>query len=163
MFRQAGSFFDCTEWIACVGWQLIESTLVAGVFIWPDNSCLTLESLSTPVNQNSVDLWLISCFIEFYQLMHLLINPTSGFDIIESCDDHRKLFEEVVLLKSFALNRLGVVRYLNIRATIHYELGSYFRLVPRNVFFSEQELSVEVCHIYAVEINYRDFPDTGES
>ena len=95
--------------------------------------------------------------------MHLLINPTSGLDIIESRDDHRKLFEEIVLLKSFALDRLGVVSYLDIRTTVHYELGSYFRLVPRNVFLSEQELSVEVCHVDAVEVNYRNFPDPGKS
>ena len=88
--------------------------------------------------------------------MHGLIDPLARFDVIEAGDDDLELAEEVSVE---ILDRVSVWGDSDALDTILYEIGCYVRLVLAYVLLAEEELSVQVGHIYPVEVDHVDVSD----
>ena len=89
--------------------------------------------------------------------MHHGIDPTACFYIIKSCNDNLELSEEFFIK---FLNWIGMRSDDTALDSIHDKLRCNVRLIFVHIGATEQKLSVQVCQIDFIEVDYVNILDS---
>ena len=84
-----------------VRWELIKCALVACSFERSDNTCLTLESFGSSINELCQNFRLLLAFaivIPLYNVVDHLVYPASRLNVVKSTNDDLKLLVEFFVI-----------------------------------------------------------------